>query len=93
MGFGSYLIWAAYPDYQVFVDPRIELFPFEIWEDYIALSNALPGWEERAGTYGIRTLLLNPDRQALLVAAAEASQNWILAYEDQSAVIFSKVDE
>ena len=26
-GFGSYLIWAAQPDYPVFVDTRLELYP------------------------------------------------------------------
>jgi hypothetical protein len=35
MAYGSYLIWAAQPDYPVFVDPRIELYPYSYWIDYI----------------------------------------------------------
>ena len=66
-----YSIWAAFPDYQVFVDPRIELFPLEIWVDYITLSNAFPGWEELVDSYNIGTLMLDPVKQAPLVAAAE----------------------
>ena len=45
MSFGSYLIWAAYPQYQVFVDPRIELFSENIWIDYLNISNANGDWE------------------------------------------------
>ena len=37
MGFGSYLIWAA-PEQRIFIDPRIELYPFEQWRDYISLG-------------------------------------------------------
>ena len=43
MAFGSYLIWAAHPEYQVFSDPRIELFSQEIWDDYKIISTARPG--------------------------------------------------
>ena len=35
MGSGSYLIWVAQPEYPVFANPRIELYPRQIWEDYI----------------------------------------------------------
>jgi hypothetical protein len=38
MGYGSYLIWELHPVEQVFIDPRIELFPLELWEDYISIS-------------------------------------------------------
>ena len=90
MGFGSYLIWAAYPDYQVFSDPRIELYPFETWWDYTAIGNALDGWENLLDEYGIQTLMISLDSQAPLVAALGESQGWILEYEDPAALIYTR---
>ena len=92
MGFGSYLIWAAYPDYQVFVDPRIELYPIETWWDYSAVGNALPGWQNLLDQYEIRTLMLSPENQAPIVAALRDSPDWILEYEDLVALIFTRKD-
>jgi hypothetical protein len=89
MGFGSYLIWAAQPDYRVFVDPRIELYPRQIWEDYIIITNALPGWEEYLERYGVRTLMLSPVDQVKLIEAVEASGAWRQVYRDQAAVIYT----
>ncbi len=60
MSFGSYLIWAAYPQYQVFVDPRIELFSENIWVDYLNISNANGDWESKLSEYGVNTLMLSP---------------------------------
>ena len=92
MGFGSYLIWAAYPEYQVFTDPRIELYPLDTWWDYTALGNGLPGWEKLLRDYGIKTLMLHPGAQAKLVAVLEQSPNWGLIYEDNAAIIYTRND-
>ncbi len=89
MPFGSYLIWAAQPEYPVFVDSRIELYPVEVWMDYLHISAAGCGWEERLERYGIRTLMLSPRDQPALVAAARESPNWRLIYQDEVAVIFT----
>ena len=91
MGFGSYLIWAAYPDYQVFVDPRIELYPIETWWDYSALGNALPGWENLLDKYGFQALLLDPGNQASLISAVKLSPDWVLEYEDPVAQIYTRI--
>jgi len=90
MPFGSYLVWAAQPDYPVFVDSRIELYPVEVWLDYLHVSAAGCEWEERLARYGVRTLMLSPQEQPALVAAARASPQWQQIYEDPAAVIFFK---
>jgi len=92
MGFGSYLIWAARPEYQVFVDPRIELYPLEIWGDYLSVSNGIPGWQELLDQYEVNTLLLSPDTQSRLIQAVEDSSRWSLLYSDQSAYLFVKLE-
>ncbi|MGB9777624.1 MAG: hypothetical protein ACPL7C_13920, partial [Anaerolineae bacterium] len=90
MPFGSYLIWAAQPEYPVFVDSRIELYPVEVWLDYLHISAAGCEWEERLARYGIRTLMLSPQEQPALVAAARASPHWQQIYADPVAVIFTR---
>lgn len=90
LGFGSYLIWAAQPDYPVFVDTRLELYPLAIWQDYLAISAAAAGWEERLARYQVATLLLSPEQQQALVAAARRSPAWTLLYEDPAAALFTR---
>ncbi len=88
MPFGSYLIWAAQPAYPVFVDSRIELYAVDVWLDYLHISAAGCEWEERLARYGVCTLMLSPQEQPTLVAAARASPHWEQIYEDSAAVIF-----
>ncbi len=88
MSFGSYLIWAAFPQYQVFVDSRIELFPEKVWLDYLKISNADGDWESQLRNYGVNTLMLSPVDQPVLVRAAEASANWKKIYNDAESYIF-----
>jgi hypothetical protein len=88
ISFGSYLIWAAYPQYQVFVDSRIELFPEKVWLDYLTISNAVGDWEKKLKDYGVNTLLLSPMEQPLLIEAAQKSGQWEQIYQDVSSILF-----
>lgn len=90
MSFGSYLIWAAYPQYQVFVDTRIELFSDKIWMDYLNISNANGDWEASLRNYGVNTLLISPVEQDPLIKAVQASSDWKLLYHDGAAFLFSR---
>jgi hypothetical protein len=91
MAFGSYLIWAAHPLYQVFSDPRIELFSQEIWDDYKIISTAGLGWDDKLADYDIRTLIVNPDEQGALISRVGDSKKWRLLYQDDTAVVYSMV--
>jgi hypothetical protein len=88
MSFGSYLIWAAQPEYPVFVDSRIELYPLSVWRDYIDISNAADNWEEQLEHYAIRTLMLSPKEQPYLLSAIRSHPEWHKIYEDSAAVLF-----
>jgi hypothetical protein len=90
MSFGSYLIWSAYPQYQVFVDPRIELFSEKVWMDYLNISSATGDWEISLNNYGVNTMILSPDEQSGLIQKVRTSTGWKLLYEDNSAVIFGR---
>jgi hypothetical protein len=90
MSFGSYLIWAAYPQYQVFVDSRIELFSEKVWMDYLNISNAEGDWQQKIWDYGVNTLMLSPAEQPALCAAVQKSDEWVTRYQDASAIIFER---
>ncbi len=92
MAFGSYLIWAAQPDYQVFADPRIELFSQEIWDDYQLISRAAPGWQQKLEDYQIQTLFLNPSVQSDLVNKAMQSDQWHFIFRDDTAQILQRTN-
>ena len=89
VAFGSYFDWAAVPQYRVFVDPRFELYPVEVWQDYMAISYAASDWEQRVDKYGIQTLMLHTTNQAALIAAARQAPDWVLLYEDEAAALFT----
>lgn len=84
--YGSYLIWAA-PEQLVFVDTRIELYPFEQWRDYINLGqgNNVAALLQK---YDIDGLLLNAKQQAPLIAAIRADTSWAERYHDQQTLYF-----
>jgi hypothetical protein len=91
MSFGSYLIWAAYPQYQVFVDSRIDFFTEKVWIDYLNISNAVGDWESQLRDYGVNTLMLSPSEQPSLIQAVEESRDWQMIYEDAIAGIFVRI--
>jgi len=89
MSFGSYLAWAAQPDYPVFVDSRIELYSVQTWLDYVEISAASCDWESRLDGYGVQTLMLNTAEQQALVEAVEHADRWQLIYADAAARIYT----
>ncbi len=92
MGFGSYLIWAAQPAYPVFIDPRIELYPADLWLNYLRISAAAPGWETQLRAYEVQTLMLNPQEQAGLLTEVRESKQWDEIYTDAVSAIFVRKD-
>jgi hypothetical protein len=87
LGYGSYLIWAM-PEQLVFIDPRIELYPFEQWQDFLQLSRG-ENVEALLERYDIDGLLLDQVYQKELVAWARSDERWELRYEDDTTVYFA----
>lgn len=89
MGHGSYLIWRWRGSPPVFIDPRVELYPLALWQDYATVVAAAPGWPAVLDRWQVDTLLLNRDRQAALIAAARAD-GWRERWHDDQTVIFDR---
>ncbi len=86
---GSYLIWAA-PEQPVFVDTRIELYPYEQWRDYINLGQANNA-AELLRKYDIDGLLLSVERQQPLIGAARRD-GWVERYADKQTVYLTRAE-
>jgi len=87
--FGSYLEYAI-PDLPVWIDTRFYPFPKEIWQDYLSISNAEPEWEQKLESYGIASLILDPNAQTMLVEELNRKGGWCKEYQDLTAVIYIK---
>ncbi len=88
MGYGSYLIWAV-PEQGVFIDPRVELFPYDQWMDYIHVNNAT-NYNDILTKYGADRIMLDKELQPNLAAVLPIDHQWKLEYDDQYAQIWSK---
>ena len=86
MGYGSYLIWAL-PDQQVFVDPRVELYPLELWEDYRSISHGVR-YGGLLADHGVTRLVMSVEVQRELVAVLLDNPSWRLVYEDARTQIW-----
>ncbi len=89
MSYGSYLIWAA-PRQPVFIDPRIELYPFEQWRDYITLNNGY-NVDALLNKYAVDGLLLDNEQQAALLHAVRNRGHWQIRYEDEQTTYLARV--
>jgi len=90
LAYGSYLIWAL-PKPQVFIDPRIELYPYAQWRDYIDLSGGNNA-EEILTKYQFDGFLLDKVDQAGLVDFLRTKPAWKIRYEDARAIYFAVED-
>ena len=88
MGFGSYLIWAL-PERQVYVDPRVELYPLAEWLRYQRIAAAC-SYNRELQQLGITHLLLSRTGQGQLVRALERDPAWQQLYEDEYAIIYAR---
>jgi hypothetical protein len=91
MGYGSYLDWALYPSAQVFVDPRVELYPLTIWQDYLAIRDARDYNALLIDKYDVGRVLLDRQLQPRLAAALAAdTAHWEREYADSRAEIYRR---
>jgi hypothetical protein len=84
--FGDYLIYAAWPQYRVFIDGRNDMYRDAYNVPYYRISNALPGWREALEDFEIDWIFFNT--HSVLAAALTGSSDWQPIYSDRIATIF-----
>jgi hypothetical protein len=88
IAFSGYISWQTNAEYKVFVDPRFELYPPEIWQMYLDIGKAAPNWQETLDAQNVQILLLSPTDQAALIQAVRLSPHWREVKTDDFAVLF-----
>jgi hypothetical protein len=70
--------WAEFslPEDPVFVDPRIELFPDDVWRDYFLVEDGRDGWNATLGRWNVDALILHPGWASGLLAVIDESPDW-----------------
>jgi hypothetical protein len=83
---GSWFEYAL-PDVPVFVDPRIELFPAAVWDDYTVLRHAGAAWPDILDRWNVDAIVIDT-RDWPLADEIAKNPGWRLAYEDGDGVLY-----
>ena len=86
--FGDYIIYAAWPEYKVFVDGRSDMYGVDIMKEYLKVVSIKPGWEEVLKKYNINWIIYNANSTLSLFLMER--DDWKLIYADKVANIFVK---
>ncbi len=86
MGYGSYFIWAI-PEQKVFIDPRVELYPYDQWRDYVNMVHGNRS-EVLFDQYQVDRVVLDRSTQEDLVTVLQESDSWHLLYEDDQSQVW-----
>jgi hypothetical protein len=86
-GFGSYIIYEAWPEYEVFYDGR-DMFGKERTEEYLKVADVERGWKDVLKKYDITWIIYN--NESPLSNLLLETDDWRLIYSDQVANIFVK---
>ncbi len=86
---GGYLIYRLYPQRQVVIDDRHDMYGAERIRESLVLLQGERGWRDVLAKWGIRTVLLPAD-STLASLLAELPRDWRVTYKDKVAVVFEK---
>ena len=84
--------WASWfefanPEQLVMVDPRIEVFPKEVWDDYAQLRGPGPSWRTVLDDRQVDVVVADK-RDWDLIPLLETDAGWRVAYSDADGVVF-----
>jgi hypothetical protein len=87
--FGGYMIWRLYPQYQVYIDGRADLYGDDFLERYVAIYNGERDPQPFLDSTHINTVILSPSAGLTTILRMLTVQgSWKLEYEDPVAAIF-----
>jgi hypothetical protein len=87
---GGYLIWALYPDYKVFIDPRYGPYYKQFFQDNMHLTAKLSTSEDIhrfTKKYPFKVAIIHYGYSPLIVKFLRAGDEWRLLYFEKNAAI------
>jgi hypothetical protein len=87
-----YASWSEFsaPSLPVAVDPRIEIFPVSVWDDYFIVSSGRDGWDDVLDRWRVRVLILEPGQARGLLEVLPRHPEWRLIAEDASGAVYAR---
>ena len=76
------------PSAEMFVDPRVELFPDPVWGDFFRIADAAPGWQETLDRWGVDVVVASTDRDGALLAAIGDDPGWRPVYQGGEGSVY-----
>ncbi len=86
--FGGYLMYHLWPDYEIYVDGRTDLYDDMFLRHYLNVILARPGWEIRLLQEQIRLIVI--EANAPLALRLTTSTAWHKTYADDQVKIFER---
>lgn len=74
----------------VFIDGRSDMYPRDIFEEYLAIRGARPGWQSIAAKRNVEAIMLPVSAP---LASADARSGWCEAFRDERAVLLLPCDQ
>jgi Flp pilus assembly protein TadD len=94
LGFGGYLIHELWPERQVYVDGRLDIYPPGFLDSYGMLMTTGEGWDAACGKYGITMALVDyrPDRMrgTGLRARLRTDPDWECVYFGDNVLVYAR---
>jgi hypothetical protein len=84
--FGDYIIYGAWPKYQVFFDGRSDMYGVDRLKEYEKISRFEFGWESVMKKYDMNWIIFDAD--SVLARYLYGRKDWRLIYADKIANIF-----
>lgn len=79
------------PTVPMFIDPRAELFPDQVWGDYFTITHARAGWRRALDRWNVDVVVANKRYHERLIRLLRADAAWTLRHEDPEGVVFTRV--
>jgi hypothetical protein len=86
--FGDYIIFAAWPQYKVFIDSRADMYRSTWLKEYARIANLEFGWQEGLSKLGVTWVIFNAGSK--LSARLLERDDWQMIFADRVANIFVK---
>ncbi len=88
---GGYLLYRLWPGQRVFIDGQTDFYGERLARQYEQVLTLSPGWEEVFKQYDVGWVIVPPD--ASLAGELRRRPDWQIAYEDRTAVIFTRTGQ
>ncbi len=88
---GSWFAFAS-PSTPLFVDPRLELYPQDVWDDYVTVATGSAGWGEILDRYRVDAVVLDRRTWGSLLAQMRADPGWRQTYADPDGELLVRAE-